>query len=80
MIISDLKNAPLPKPLANIESIVFENKPDSEDSKFNIQKISNKIKDVGSLLLQIEYEYNILPYQRYIPLILILILQDEILT
>ena len=68
VIISDLKNAPLPKPLANIESIVFENKPDSEDFNFDLQKIINKIKDIGSSsLLQIKYEYNILPDQRYIP-------------
>ena len=69
VIISDLKNAPLPKPLANIESIVFENKPDSKDFfNFNIQKISNKIiKDIGSSLLQIQYNYNILPDKRNIP-------------
>ena len=68
VIISDLQIVPLPKPLANIESLVFENKPDSEDFNFNIQKISNKIKDTGSSsLLQIEYNYNILPDKRNIP-------------
>ena len=70
VIISDLKNAPLPKPLANIESIVFESKRESEDDffDFNIQKISNRIRDVGSTSLsQIKYEYNILPDKRHIP-------------
>ena len=44
VIISDLQNTPLPKPLANIESIVFENKPESKDFDFNIQKIKIKEK------------------------------------
>ena len=69
VIISDLKNTLLPKPLATIESIVFENKPELEDFfNFNMQKISNKIKkDTISSLLQIPYNYNILPNKRNIP-------------
>ena len=66
VIISDLKNAPLPKPLANIESIVFENIKELKDFNFGLQKISDRIKDTA-LSSQIKYEYNILPDQRYIP-------------
>ena len=67
VIISNLKDAPLPKPFTNIESIPFESKSD-EDFNFNIQKISNRIIDIGSSsLLQIKYEYNILPDKRHIP-------------
>ena len=68
VINSDLKNAPLPKPLANIESIVIENIKELKDFNFDLQKISDRIKDTAlSSLSQIKYEYNILTDQRYIP-------------
>ena len=47
------------------QSLVFENKPESEDINFDMQKISNKIKDTRSSL-QIEDNYNILPNRRNI--------------
>jgi NB-ARC domain-containing protein len=52
VIISGVEN--LPKPLANIESIVFENGIESD-----IQKISNRLMEIKSF--HEEYNYNILP-------------------
>ena len=59
----------LPKPLANLDAIVFqntENNNDIIDSK-NIQKVITKLKEVIESNLHQEYNYNILPNKRNIP-------------
>ena len=60
----------LPKPLANLDAIVFEinenNNDDIIDSN-NIQKIINKLKEIAESNLHQEYNYNILPNKRNIP-------------
>ena len=61
----------LPKPLTNLDAIVFEikennNYDDIIDSN-SIQKIINKLKEAAESNLYQEYNYNILPNKRNIP-------------
>jgi hypothetical protein len=60
----------LPKPLANLDSIVFQiyenNNNDVIDSN-SIQKIVNKLKESVESNLYPPYNYNILPHKRHIP-------------
>ena len=67
IVISALEK--LPKPLANLDAIVFEinenNNDDIVDSE-NKQKIINKLKEAKPNLPQ-NYAYNILPNKRNIP-------------
>src|SRR4029079_3796132 len=54
VVLSELKKIPLPKPLANIESVVFKNGRKSSLNS-NLRKVSDKLKRIISF--KHEYEY-----------------------
>src|SRR5574339_15247 len=57
----------LPKPLANLDAIVFQDK-DDEDIDSNItQNIEDKLKESAESNLHLDYNYNILPSKIHIP-------------
>lgn len=60
----------LPKPLANLDAIVFEINENNNNSIINsnsLQKIITKLKEAAESNLYQEYNYNILPNKRNLP-------------